>query len=142
MTDSPEKIDELVALYITLRDWTKSEKAKFEAKVAPKKQAMEKIEGHLQTLLTNTGQIRGACRTGSFYSTTKYSASITDKETFKRHVIGTEAWDLLDLKANVVAVRDFLKESPGTPAEAIGIKLNAIAKIGVRRPGAGESDDD
>ena len=103
---------------------------------------MEKIEGHLQALLDKTGQIRGACKTGSFYTKTKYSASITNKETFKRHVIGTESWDLLDLKANVVAVRDFLKESPGTPAEAIGIKLNAIAKIGVRRPGAGESDDD
>ena len=135
------KIDELVDLYIKCRDWVKAEKARYETKIAPKKQAMEKIEGHLQSLLDKTGQIRGACRTGSFYATTRYSATIADKDIFKRHVIGTEAWDLLDLKANVVAIRDFAKESPDTPLEAIGVKLNAISKIGVRRPGAGDDDE-
>ena len=135
------KIDELVALYIQCRDWVKAQKVAYEAKVAPKKQAMEKIEGHLQGLLDKTGQIRGACRTGSFYATTRYSATIADKDVFKRHVIGTEEWDLLDFKANVVAVRDFIKDHPGISAEVIGVKLNAISKIGVRRPGAGDDDE-
>jgi len=149
MTDTPAvvaevadpKVDELVALYIKCRDWIKAEKKKYEASIAAKKQAMEVIEGKLQTLLTNTGQIRGACKTGTFYVTTRYSASIGDKTTFKRHVIGTEDWDLIDFKANVEAVRDFVKET-GTPAEEIGVKLTQFAKIGVRRPGASDNDDE
>lgn len=144
MTDQPEppndpKVDHLVELYIQCRDWVKAEKKKHELHVAKKKVAMAKIEGTLQTLLDKTGQIRGACKTGTFYTTTKYSASIADKEAFKRHVIGTESWDLLDLKANVIAIQDFAKtDSP----EAIGVKLTAIAKIGVRRPGADDGDDE
>jgi hypothetical protein len=100
---------------------------------------MTTIEGILQTFLDKTGQIRGACKTGTFYSTTKYSASIKDKQEFSRHVIGTEAWDLLDWKCNVQAAKDFEKE---TGAPLPGVAINAVAKVGVRRPGAAENEDE
>jgi hypothetical protein len=99
---------------------------------------MLKIEGVLQQFLDKTGQTNGSCKTGTFYSTTRYSVTISDKQEFQRHVIGTEAWDLIDWKANVQAARDFEKEEK-TPLP--GVTISAIAKIGVRRPGA-KSDED
>jgi hypothetical protein len=128
-----QKVDVMVDLYIKCRDWIKAQKQKHEDLVAPKKKVMETIEGILQTFLDKTGQTNGACKTGTFYTTTKYSATISDKQEFKRHVIGTEAWDLIDWKANVQAARDFEKEEK-TPLP--GVTISAIAKIGVRRPGA------
>ena len=130
--------DEMVHTYILCRDWIKKEKEKFEEHIAPKKAAMLNIEGRLQTLLDNTGQESGRCKTGTFYTTTRYSAKISDPQEFKRHVIGTENWDLLDWKANVQAARDFEKEEK-TPLP--GVSISAIAKIGVRRPGAKSEED-
>jgi hypothetical protein len=44
----------------------------------------------------------------------------------------------LDLKCNVLAARDFeLKNGAPLP----GVAITAIAKIGVRRPGASEKDE-
>jgi hypothetical protein len=132
------KIDELVKLYIECRDWVKRSAAEHEKLIAPKKAAMQHIEGILQTFLDKTGQIRGACKTGTYYSTTRYSASIKDKQEFSRHVIGTGNYDLLDWKCNVEAAKDFEKE---TKAPLPGVVLTAVSKIGVRRPGATEKDD-
>jgi hypothetical protein len=137
--ETGEKIDAMVSLYIECRDWVKAQEVAHKDKIAAKKAAMQQIEGILQTFLDKTGQIRGACKTGTFYSTTKYSASIKDKQEFKRHVIGTENWDLLDFKCNVQAARDFEKEN-GAPLP--GVAINAIAKVGVRRPGAAENEDE
>ena len=134
-----EKVDAMVALYIECRDWVKAQEVAHKERIAKKKLAMTTIEGILQTFLDKTGQIRGACKTGTFYSTTKYSASIKDKREFSRHVIGTENWDLHDWKCNVQAARDFEKEQ-GAPLP--GVAINAIAKVGVRRPGAAENEDE
>ena len=140
MTDEAPgaKIDELVKLYIECRDWVKVKTAEHEKLIASKKHAMEQIAGVLQSFLDKTGQIRGACKTGTYYSTTRYSASIKDKQEFARHVIGTENWDLLDWKVNVQAARDFELEN-GAPLP--GVAITALAKIGVRRPGASEKDE-
>ena len=138
MTDETDvKLDKLVELYISCRDWIKSSKEKHEELVAPKKAAMLKIEGILQAFLDKTGQTNGACKTGTFYTTTRHSVTISDKQEFTRHVIGTENWDLIDWKANVQAARDFEKETQ-TPLP--GVTISAIAKIGVRRPGAKTED--
>jgi hypothetical protein len=133
-----EKIDELVALYISCRDWVAAENKKHDERLAPKKMAMQQIEGHLQKFLDDTGQIRGAAKSGTFYTTTKYSVTIRDKQEFSRHVIGTEAWDAIDWKANVQFAKDFEKET-GTPLP--GVTINAVAKVGVRRPGASEKEE-
>ena len=132
------KVDELVGLYIRCRDFIKKAKERHEESLAGKKAAMAKIEGILQTFLDKTGQTNGACKTGTFYTSTRYSAKISDPNEFKRHVIGTENWDLIDWKANVQAARDFEKEEK-TPLP--GVSISAIAKIGVRRPGAKTDED-
>jgi hypothetical protein len=51
----------------------------------------------------------------------KASASLIDKDAFRRHVIGTESWDLLDWKANLTAARDFIKEHAGEKPPGVEI---------------------
>jgi hypothetical protein len=46
-------------------------------------------------------------------------------------VIGTEQWDLLDKKANVTAVTDYLNENGVLPP---GVKYSTRFDVGVRAP--------
>lgn len=131
-------VDALVALYIECRDFVKKANEQHEGRLAKKKLAMKQIEGILQSFLDTTGQIRGACKTGSFYTKTKYTATIADKQEFIRHVLGTGNADLVDWKANAVAARDFEKENG---AALPGVHITAVASIGVRRPGASDKDE-
>jgi len=45
-------------------------------------------------------------------------------------VIGSEAWDLLDRKANVTAVSDFIEENNAPPP---GVNFSTTYVVGVRR---------
>lgn len=132
------KMDAKVELYIKLRDYIKSANAEFKKSLEKKFMAMQQIEGEVQEFLDKTGQTSGRCKTGTFYTTTKYSATIKDKAEFVRHVVGTENWDLLDWKCNATAARDFEKE---TKAPLPGVAITAIAKVGIRRPGATAEED-
>ena len=130
--------DEKVALYVMCRDWVKKQIEKHKEAIAEKQDVMNRIEGELQTFLDKNGLTSVATKCGTFYTSTRYSAKISDPNEFKRHVIGTENWDLIDWKANVQAARDFEKEEK-TPLP--GVTISAIAKIGVRRPGAKHDED-
>lgn len=138
MTVTDGAIDKYVDLYIQCRDWVKVQEKAHEDHVAVKKKAMRQIEGILQGFLGRTGQIRGAAKTGTFYTKTRYSATVSDKTEFIRHVLGTGNADLVDWKANVQAARDFEKEN-GAPLP--GVSITAVASVGVRRPGADKDED-
>jgi len=68
--------------------------------------------------------------TGTVYRTEKKSASLADPDAFMRYVIGNEAWDLLDRKANVKAVEDFIEENDLAPP---GVNFSTTYVVGVRR---------
>jgi hypothetical protein len=139
MTDQPD-IDKIVGNCILLRDWIKKEDAKHDAHVKQAKADLEALKGRLQAFLDATGQIRGACKTGSYYTTTKTSATIADKSEFNRFVIGGALFDLVDWRANAPAVVDFAKENDGKLPP--GIKVAQITKVNVRRPGVSENDEE
>jgi hypothetical protein len=48
-----------------------------------------------------------------------------------QHVIQNNSFELLDKRANVTAVKDYVKEHNTTPP---GVNLSSITSIGVRRP--------
>jgi hypothetical protein len=68
--------------------------------------------------------------TGTVYRTEKKSAGLADPDAFMRYVIGNEAWDLLDRKANVTAVSDFIEENNSPPP---GVNFSTTYVVGVRR---------
>jgi hypothetical protein len=96
----------------------------------PYKEMLDKLNSvlldHLNTI--NGESVR--TDTGTVYRTEKKAASLADPDAFMRYVIGSEAWDLLDRKANVTAVSDFIEENNAPPP---GVNFSTTYVVGVRR---------
>ena len=113
-------ISKRVEQYIRLRDEIKRREDVHKSEMKPFKDALEKLNG---ALLDHLNQINGdsvKTHAGTVYRTAKKSASLADPDAFMRYVIGSEAWDLLDRKANVTAVEDFIEEHQSAPP---GVKI-------------------
>lgn len=123
-------ISKRVEQYIQLRDEIKRREDEHKEKMKPFKEALEKLNG---ILLDHLNVINGeSVKTGSgtVYRTSKKSASLADPDAFMRFVIGNEAWDLLDRKANVTAIADFIEENQSAPP---GVNFSTTFIVGVRR---------
>lgn len=101
-------------------------------RMEPFSDAREKLRAHLLDMLNKSGQDSAKTTAGTVYKTTKQSASLDNPEQFKRHVIGSENWDLLDWKANITAVMDFALQNEGQLPP--GVKITQKLDIGVRAP--------
>jgi hypothetical protein len=131
MTNHPTvDISRRVEQYIRLRDEIKRREDVHKSEMKPYKDALEKLNG---ALLDHLNQINGESvktHAGTVYRTAKKSASLADPDAFMRYVIGSEAWDLLDRKANVTAVEDFIAENQSAPP---GVNFSTTFIVGVRR---------
>lgn len=119
-----------VEQYIKLRDQIKAEDEKHKDRMEPARNALERLNNVLLQMLEQVGGEGIKTEYGSVFKTTKRSASLEDADQFMRHVIGTEAWDLLERKASLLAVEEFVKENGVLPP---GVKLSSRAVVGVRR---------
>lgn len=131
MTADPRlDINKRVDQYVALRDKIKKLDDEHKEKMKPYREVLEKLNG---VLLEHLNQISGdSVRTeaGTVYRTAKKAASLADADAFMRFVIGNEAWDLLDRKANVTAVADFIEENNAPPP---GVNFSTTFVVGVRR---------
>lgn len=116
--------------YVKLRDKKKECDDAHSQRMAPLVAAMDQLEGAMLTMLNDTGQDSAKTAAGTVYRTTKQSASIADKDAFMRHVIGTEAWEFLDAKANVTAVAKTIEDTGEPPP---GVNWSSRVIVGVRR---------
>lgn len=123
-------MDALVKKFLALREEVKAIDEQAKATTKPKKEAMEQIQGILQAFLDKSGGTSMKTEFGTFYSTTKYSASLSDADAFMRFVAANNAFHLLDRKANANAVRDYIEEHQGN--QPPGVNLTQIKSIGVR----------
>ena len=123
-------ISKRVDQYVRLRDLIKTKEDEHKAVLKPYKEMLEKLNSvlldHLNTI--NGESVR--TDTGTVYRTEKKAASLADPDAFMRYVIGSEAWDLLDRKANVTAVADFIEENNAPPP---GVNYSTTFVVGVRR---------
>lgn len=130
---SPIDLDKRIGQYVALRDKIKTIEEKHKAELAPFKEALTKLGDmllqHLNTI--NTDSTKGA--SGTVYRTMRKAASIADGDQFRRYVIGSEAFELLDWKANAPAVAAFIEENGVAPP---GVNYSTTFTVGVRR-GAG-----
>lgn len=123
--------EQMVGAYVALRDKKKELDDAHKVKMAPLHEAMEQLEGGMLAMLNSTGQENAKTKAGTVFKTTEVSATIADKDVFRRHVIGGELWDLLDWKANKTAVRDVVDDTGEAPP---GINYSTRQVVGVRRP--------
>lgn len=120
---------ELVAIYIGLRDAKRSAEEEFKKSMERTNQGLERLEGILLSKLEALGADSLSCDAGTVYRNTQYSATVQDKPAFREYVENSGDWDLVDLRANKVAVREKLEAGGTVP----GVKFTAINTVGVRR---------
>jgi len=123
-------INKRVDQYVKLRDEIKKLDDEHKEKMKPYKETLEKLNAVLLQHLINMNGDSVRTEAGTVYRTEKKSASLADPDAFMRFVIGNEAWDLLDRKANVTAVADFIQENDATPP---GVNFSTTYVVGVRR---------
>lgn len=127
---APPAIDVRVEQYIRLRDKIKEIEARHKEELKKYKDTLEKLNAVILQHLTQVGGEGIRTKAGTAYITEKKSASLADGQAFMNYVIANGAWDLLDRKANVTAVADFIAEHSAPPP---GVNFNSTFVVGVRR---------
>lgn len=127
-----------VAQYVALRDIIKEKEAAHKKELERHKKALEDLNS---LLLNHLNAIKGnslATDAGTVYRTEKKSAPLTDAKAFMDYVIKNAAFDLLDRKANVTAVVEYIKHNSAPPP---GVNFSSTYVVGVRRPEQEKIDD-
>jgi hypothetical protein len=124
--------EKVIGAYITLRDYIEAQDKAHAERMKERKDQLAKLNSILLTTLNATGQDSAKTKAGTAYRKAWTSATIRDKDAFRRHVIGTEDWDLIDWRANKTAVTKAVEENNQPPP---GVDFNKGYDVGVRRPG-------
>lgn len=135
-------LDTRAEQYIKIRDALKAKKDEHAKVEKAYTEAMDMLQGYFQAVLDKLGPSVTSIKTkcGTVTSSTRYTASLEDADSFMRHVIATESWDLLDRRANATAVRAFVDATGQLPP---GARLSALRTIGVTRPrGSGTAKEE
>lgn len=125
-------VDQLVGLYVNLRDRIKKADEDHKTKMSPSKEMLQQINDQLLARLNAAGGESIKTSSGTTYRTTKATASISDSQAFRDYVIANELWDVLDWRANSTAVAEHIQEFGAEPP---GIKYSTVFTVGVRRAG-------
>jgi hypothetical protein len=105
-------------------------KARHDAELKPYASTLLKLQDVVLSDLQESGQDSSKVRgVGTVFKKVTDSATIADKDAFRRHVIGSQDYDLVDMKANTPAIRAHIK-SEGSPPP--GINFSSFASLGVR----------
>ena len=116
--------------YIRTRDEIRDIESRHKDELRPYKQKLEELGAVLLEQLQAVGGDGVRTKSGTVYVTEKKSASLADPSLFMDYVIQNSAWDLLDRKANVTAVTDYIAEHNAAPP---GVNFSAVLTVGVRR---------
>lgn len=119
-----------VAQYVGLRDKIKALDDAHKEKMKPFREMLETLGGLMLDHLKNQSAESIATESGTVYKTVKNSASIADGQAFWDFVSQNGEWDLIDKKANVTAVMEFIEQNNTPPP---GVNFNSIITVGVRR---------
>lgn len=124
--DAQKRIEQ----YVKLRDKKKEIEERHKVELKPINEALELLESMLLAHLNNTNQDSASTAAGTAYKGSRTSAKIVDASLFRRHVIGSENWDLVDWKANSTAVSAIVDDTGEPPP---GVNFTRVITLGVRR---------
>lgn len=119
-----------VAQYVQLRDELKRMDEEHSERKRPLNELKEKLEAQMLEHIQSTNSKSVSTMAGTMYITPRKSASLADAAAFMDYVISNNAWDLLDRKANVSAVEDYVNEHDAPPP---GCNFTTRLTIGVQR---------
>lgn len=122
--------DELVQLFIMLRDDIAKEKAAFDQRVADKKAKQAKIEGILLGRFQESGAESVRTAFGTAYKSTKKQASVADWDALLNYIRQEEAWELLTHAVSKTVVEQFVAANDDLPP---GVSWREEVVLGFRR---------
>ena len=122
--------DEMVGKFVALRDKIRALDAEHKDKMAPFRETLERLNNLMLNHLNEVGAENVKTHSGTVYKSSKKTAPIADRSAFWEYVQSTDNFDLLDWKANVTAVGDFVEEHHTLPP---GVSFNVHQTVGVRR---------
>lgn len=122
-------VDEQVEKYLEIRNLIKEMDDAHSEKLKPLREIQEKIGGWLQAFMEQSGSEAVKTKHGTAYATTKYSATLADPDAFMKFVIANGKFDLIDRRANLTAVKDYVEENSTLPP---GCNLTAVKRVNVR----------
>jgi hypothetical protein len=126
MTDVAKRVEQ----FVKLRDLIKQKNDAHKLAMKPYKETLEQLNALLLAHLNNVNGNSVATDAGTVYRSEKKSASLADAQAFMDYVIKNNAWDLIDRKANVSAVEDFINANNTPPP---GVNWSSTFVAGVRR---------
>lgn len=122
---------QLIEEYIALRDAKKAADETYAEFIKTHySNRMDELESILLDQLNTLGVDSLAGQTGTVYRKLSTSVTVADAREFRRHVIGSEEWDLLDWRANKTAVNDMVERGETIPP---GINRTTFFSVGIRR---------
>jgi hypothetical protein len=125
-----EKINELVSVYIKLRERKAVSKKGYDEKMKPLNETMVKIENKLLGMMNDTGTDSFKTPDGTAYKTHRTSARMDDWDSFIAYVIKEEAHELLERRASKAAVEEFKDAHEELPP---GISWNEETSVNIRK---------
>jgi len=131
LSQMPTSLDAMVDQYVRLRDKIKAVEDANKEKLAPAKQYLEELNAAMLAKLSELGLESGKTPYGTAYKITKKSATIADGEAFRAFVIENEQFDLVDWRANALAVSAYIDEHEGE--QPSGVNYSTFTQAGVRR---------
>jgi hypothetical protein len=122
--------NKVVAAYVKLRDMKAARAKQFKEEIAKIEEAMDKLDARLLAHLqaANAESIR--TEAGTFFKTTKTSATVADWDSFLAYVLANEAYHMLEKRVAKQGVVEFKEEKNDLPP---GVDWREVQTIGVRR---------
>jgi len=126
----PVDMEKRIEQYVKLRDLKEEIVDRQKAELAPINETLDLLQQELARGLDtlNVDSAKTACGTASF--TTKSSASIKDMDAFWTYVTLQGLFDLIDKRANVKGVQDFIQQNGAPPP---GVNYTEMRAVNVRR---------
>lgn len=122
--------DTRVEQYIRLQDKKTEIKERHKEELKPVNDAEGMLEAYFMQQMQQMGVSSIKCGHGTVFQKNDNSATIADGEAFRAYIMHFGAWELADLRANKVAVREFLDEKQILPP---GVNYSTRIGVGYRR---------
>lgn len=122
--------DELIAIYVQLRDKIDAETKVLDARLGAVKEAMTRIEQVIHQRLLESGT--QAFKTAQGTAFLKEQTSVTVKEWATQtlpFIVQNQRWDLLEAKVNKTAVLAHMEVNNGTPPPGISYSARMVVQI-------------
>ena len=134
MSETTElKLDDLVNVYLTIRNEREKLKASWEVKDGELEQDMKSLEQSMLTICNDTNASSIRTESGTVIRSLKERFTTNDWDNFKKFVLDNEAIDLLERRIHQGNFKEFMAEHQGEGLPP-GVNVMREFTIVVRKP--------